>query len=288
LNASVIIPSYYRTHDLSQLFECLLNQRTKPNEVLVVDDTPTADSSIKNLCEEFSARFNQGDIILQYIRKQRERSVAISRNLGAKMAHGDTLIFIDSDIRPSPDYIEKVLQIFNKYPSALGVGGWFPPSHKTMKGFRYYFNQILRRLFSLTHDSRNSCRNFEYPIELSNTIHCQYLLGGSMSFRKRVFDEFQFDESLKAHAFGEDFLFSNSVSKKYPNALLLSPEARICNAPSQEARLKGEELLDTQFRNAKYILTKLWGLKGLLLFGRQYVGIVFLNNEEKLWEIRKV
>jgi len=281
LRTSVIVPTYRRSYDVSRLFECLLRQTEKPEEVLVVDDTPSNNSIIKNLCEEFSGEFSSAGMILVYIRKY-ERSISRSRNVGAKTAQGDILVFLDSDTMPFPDYIEKVLQTFNKHPNAIGVGGWFPPSNKTTKGFLYYSNQILRRLCSLTHDSRNSCRNFEYPITLSNTINCQYLIGDTMSFRRRVFDEFQFDENLGAYSFGEDFLFSNSVSKKYPNSLLLSPDVRCINVASEEARVKGKELLDIQFRNGKYILTKLWGLKGLLLFGRQYIGHVTLNKVEKI------
>ena len=280
LNASVIVPSYYRSYDVSRLFECLLRQTEKPEEVLVVDNTITYE--IMDLYKEFKSEFTRAGTALVYVRRTTKRSISRSRNVGAKTAQGDILVFLDSDTMPFPDYIEKVLQTFNKHPNAIGVGGWFPPSNKTTKGFLYYSNQILRRLCSLTHDSRNSCRNFEYPITLSNTINCQYLIGDTMSFRRRVFDEFQFDENLGAYSFGEDFLFSNSVSKKYPNSLLLSPDVRCMNVASEEARVKGKELLDIQFRNGKYILTKLWGLKGLLLFGRQYIGHVTLNKVEKI------
>ena len=280
LNASVIIPSYYRSYDIFRLFECLLDQKTKPDEVLVVDDTLN-NNSIRNLCEEFKGEFNRTGTALVYVRKQ-ERSISRSRNVGAKTAQGEILVFLDSDTMPFPDYIEKVLQTFNKNPNAIAIGGWFPPSNKNTKGLRYHSGQILRKLCCLTHDSHNSCKNFEYPITLSNTIHCQYLIGDTMSFRRRVFDEFQFDENLGAYSFGEDFLFSNSVSKKHPNSLLLSPDVRSMNVASEEARVKGEELLDIKFRNGKYILTKLWGLKGLLIFGRQYIGLVTLNKTEKI------
>jgi GT2 family glycosyltransferase len=275
LNASVIIPTYYRSRDLNRLFENLLKQLTKPVEVLVVDDTPTFE--IKNLCKKYRSKFQKAAVRLVYVKNYRERSISIARNLGAKMAFGDILMFLDSDISPYPDYLKNVIEAFNKYPNALGVGGWFSPLQKSRKGFRYYSNQVLIKLFSLTRDSQNSCRNFEYPIILSRTIYCQYLLGSTMSFKRSVFNEFQFDDKLKDYSWGEDFLFSNSITKAYPNTLLISPHARCINYASNEARLKGKALFDVQIRNAKYILTKLWGLRGLLLFGRQLIGLRFFR-----------
>ena len=280
MKTSVVVPTYHRSYDVFRLFECLLRQTEKPEEVLVVDNTTT--NEIMDLYEEFKGEFNRTGTALVYVKRRTKRSISRSRNVGAKTAQGEILVFLDSDTMPFPDYIEKVLQTFNKNPNAIAIGGWFPPSNKNTKGLRYHSGQILRKLCCLTHDSHNSCKNFEYPITLSNTIHCQYLLGATMSLRRRVFDEFQFDENLGAYSFGEDFLFSNSVSKKHPNSLLLSPDVRSMNVASEEARVKGEELLDIKFRNGKYILTKLWGLKGLLIFGRQYIGLVTLNKTEKI------
>ena len=276
----MVIPTYYRSRDLTRLFESLLKQLAKPIEVLVIDDTPTFE--IKNLCEKYKYKFQKTAVRLEYVKNHRERSISIARNLGAKMAFGDILIFLDSDILPYPDYVKNVIDAFKKYPNALGVGGWFAPLQKSKEGFRYYSNQVLLKLFSLTRDSRNSCRNFEYPIILSRTISCQYLLGSAMSIKRSVFNEFQFDDRLLGYSLGEDFLFSNLIDKTYPNTLLVSPQVRCINYVSNETRLKEKEFFDVQIRNGKYILKKLWGIKGLLLFGRQFIGLYFFRVIKKI------
>jgi len=287
LKSSVVIPTYYRSYDLFRLFESLLKQLVKPEEVLVIDDTPTTE--IKHICEEYNGEFSRIGITLYYVKQHGSpRSISIARNLGAKMAHGDIVIFIDSDIMLYPDYIEKVMGVFQKNPKTVGVGGWFSPNTRrqiSAKGIHYHFNQTLCKIFALERDSRNSCKNFEYPLVLSRTIHCQWLLGGSMSLRRSVFNEFQFDENLKGYSWGEDFLFSNLIIKKYPESLLITPDARSINVCSGEARLEGKELFNLQMRNAKYILTKLWGFKGLLLFGRQHLGILFFKVKEGIWKL---
>jgi len=103
-----------------------------------------------------------------------------------------------------------------------------------------------------------------------------------MSVRRIVFDEFQFDENLRAYSLGEDFLFSNSIYKKYPDSLLLSPDIQFFDSYSKEARPNDKERCELEIRNGKYILTRLWGFKGLLIFARQLVGLKILEEIERI------
>jgi GT2 family glycosyltransferase len=191
------------------------------------------------------------------------------------MAHGDIVMFIDSDVTPYPDYVEKVLNVFKKYPRALGVGSWVSsvPRRPPPMGIRYFTNQTLLKLFYL---------GVEYPIVLSRTIYCRWLLGTSMSFRRSVFSEFQFDENLKGYTWGEDFLFSSSISERYRESLLLTPDAVCIHNWSGEARPEGKDFFEMQMRNDKYVLTKLWGFKGLTMFGRKYLGLWFFRVIRRL------
>jgi glycosyltransferase involved in cell wall biosynthesis len=286
LKASMVIPTYYRSNDLCHLFKSLLRQLVKPEEVLVIDDTPTAE--IKDLCAKYDAKLFKAGITLIYVKNHRERSISVARNLGAKMAHGDIIMFLDTDVIPYPDYTEKILDTFKKYPEVKGVGGWMRPAARDLDfvgRLRYNFLQRLCKLFSLNQDSRNSCKNYEYPIMLSSTIYCQWLLGGGMSFRSSIFNEFKFDENLKGYSFGEDFLFSNLICMRYPRSLLMTPDAKCTNAVSEEARLRGKELFNIKMRNGKYILTKLWGFKGLILFGRQRLGFLIFEVIENIHKL---
>ena len=282
MKASVIIPTYYRSHDLSCLFNSLLEQRVKPGEVLVIDDTPNTE--IKSLCEKYFAEFGRTGVTLVYVKNRRERSISVARNVGANMARGNILLFIDSDVILYPDYIEKVLDTFKKYPRVLGVGGWEKRliDYQHPEGVRFYLLQLFDKLFFLWHFSRNSCNAFEIPIELSSTTHSQYLNGQSLSLRKSVFNDLQFDENLKGYSWMEDFLFSASINKKYPESLLITPEAMYTHTISAESRLTGKNLVDVKRRNRKYVLRQLWGSKGLVMFSLQNLGILIFKTVEKL------
>ncbi|MEM3566639.1 MAG: glycosyltransferase family A protein [Candidatus Bathyarchaeia archaeon] len=121
MEVSVIIPTYYRPKDLIDLFESLLRQTVKPLEVIVVDDTST--DVIESVCESYYNRFKKFDIKPAYVRNYKEPSLTIARNIGVSIAKGDVILFLDNDVVLHTDYIEKVLEVFNNNPNALGVQG---------------------------------------------------------------------------------------------------------------------------------------------------------------------
>jgi len=98
-----------------------------------------------------------------------------------------------------------------------------------------------------------------------------------MSYRRSVFNEFQFDEKLKGYALGEDFLFSNSIHQRYPRSLLLTPDAMATHSYSNEARIDETKFATMERINSKYILTKLFGFKGFFMFGMQRLGILIFK-----------
>jgi len=268
MKVSVVVPTYHRAEDLAELFGSLLRQTVMPFEVIIVDDTPN--NTISGLCEEYKTLFKSVGSKLTYTRNLRERSLTISRNLGVKLAEGELVMFFDSDVVLYPDYIEKILEVFRKYPNALGVQGWIVNSRKDKLD---RLSQILNRVFFLDHSAKDSCKFSEYPAILTKIINCEHLSGANMTYKREVFSEFKFDESLEKYCYMEDVLFSHPVFKKYPKGLFITPYAKCIHKSSEIGRIerKGLERLKNQHR--KYVLIKLFGLKGLLLYYWQSLGI---------------
>jgi glycosyltransferase involved in cell wall biosynthesis len=78
--------------------------------VLVIDDGSKDNSlHIANSfpCKIFKLNDNQG--------------AAVARNVGAKNAHGDTLLFIDSDIVIKVDTLNLFVESLKKYPAVFGI-----------------------------------------------------------------------------------------------------------------------------------------------------------------------
>jgi glycosyltransferase involved in cell wall biosynthesis len=216
MKVSVIIPTYYRQKDLAELFGSLLIQTYKPLEIIIVDDTPTED--IKKLCDVYKGKFTELGIILVYYRNTEKRSAAVARNIGAIKASGSIYLFLDSDVILFPDYIEKILDVFNLYPHAVAVQGWII-NHSRKR--HHYMRQIIYKIFRMSHYTKDSCRLSEYPSLLTRVINCECLSSSNFAVKCEIFDEFKFDENLEGYSYMEDLLFSHSVFKKYKNCFVV-------------------------------------------------------------------
>lgn len=274
MTISVVIPTYYRSRELARLLDSIKKQKVKPMEVIIVDDTP--DDVIRLLVEDTVITARIANVDLKYIKNPKERSTSIARNIGAKIAKGDVVLFLDSDVVLHSGYIQGLLKTYEDYPEAVGIAGWirFLSNQRPAQNKSYYFYQTLNKLFLLGHDSRDSCRFFEYPMVLTRTIGCQRFVGANMSFKRSLFTIFEFDETLKGYAFLEDALLSGLVLKKYRGKLLMTPDAICYHLYSQEGRERELNLRSVIIRNRKYVLVKLFGARGLLMFGWQNFGLL--------------
>jgi len=265
---SVIIPTFYRQADLSELFDSILKQTIKPFEVLVVDDTPN--DTIKIVCKRYETKFKNINTDLRYLRNPRHQSAGVARNVGIENTGGDIIFFLDSDVILYKECVENILEVFNDNPEALGVQGWI--INYRIYGNNIYYYPLFAKIFCLKRNVKNSCKYFEYPIILTKIINCATLHGGCMAFKKNVLSEFRFDENLKKYSYMEDNLLSHSILQKYPNSLFITPYAKIIHKVSETGRMEDKALSKHQESCRKYVLTKLFGFKGLLIYYWQNIG----------------
>ena len=94
---SVIIPVYNEQNSISDCLSSLKNQSVKDVEVIVVDDGST-DQSI--------ARIKKSKISLL---TQKHMGAGPARNLGAKNAHGNILVFVDADMTFDKNFIKNLI-----------------------------------------------------------------------------------------------------------------------------------------------------------------------------------
>ena len=264
---SVVVPTYYRPKELGDLFDSLLNQSIRPFEVVIVDDTPT--KAVRNLCEDFETKFRVIGSRLFYLRNLGTRSTTATRNMGVIKTEGEIILFLDSDVILHPLYIERMLDVFKRL-DAIGVQGWIV----NLKPVAFPLYQTLKRAFFMMSYRQNGYKFYEYPYPLTGIVSCEAFRGANMAFVRKIFDEFRFDENLKFYAFNEDLLFSYSVFKKYPGKLFITPHAKCMHKVSKEGRDRslGPELHRAKCR--KYVLTKLFGSKGLMMYHWERLGIL--------------
>ena len=110
MSASVVIPSYESQDNLGATLDALVAQSaTAEIEVIVVDCSDTdavekicADAGVR--CHRVSERFNPGT----------------GRNIGAELASGELLIFVDADVILAPDAVQHALDAHASGHKAFG------------------------------------------------------------------------------------------------------------------------------------------------------------------------
>lgn len=102
-NASVVIPTYNRSELLEMTLNSLTRQQLNPEfrfEVIVVDDG--SDDDTRDIVKQFKTRFSN---LRYYYQKNKGYRVARARNIGTKKSKGELIIFVDSGVIVSENFV---------------------------------------------------------------------------------------------------------------------------------------------------------------------------------------
>jgi glycosyltransferase involved in cell wall biosynthesis len=151
---SVIIPVYNGERFLRACLDSLKNQTYQNYEIIVVDDGSTDGS--KSLVKA------PAKLILSPGRT----GAGAARNLGARHAQGDYLLFTDADVVAPSSWIEKTVQLIQKKGIKCGGGGYAGPIEDTFIQW-FAFEELAWRRHHL---------NGEVESLVSNNLFCQRVL----------------------------------------------------------------------------------------------------------------
>lgn len=244
MEISTIIPAYNRVEDLNKALNSILIQTFLPKEVIVIDNSNKDRDKIKKLVEHKVLSFKTKNIYLRYIYNEKENSLTTARNLGVNYASNEIISFLDDDLILDKEYYKNIKKVFEEHPHALGVMGQTIFYSKKNK-IKFLISQLLGKIFYLGFNEINKCRvlpslGVTSPLA-DKIINCEWISGAS-SYRKKVFNEFKFDEKLKKYSIGEDTDFSHRVFKKYPYSLFMTPWAKYIHTLSLQGRNPKKEL----------------------------------------------
>lgn len=122
MKLSIIIPTYNEEEYLPKLLDSIKRQDYKDYEIIVAD----ADSTDKtvNIARNFGCKIVKGGM------------PAVGRNNGAKIAKGDILLFLDSDLKLSKGYLKNCVSEFEEDNLGIAISQMMADSDR-----KYY--QIL-------------------------------------------------------------------------------------------------------------------------------------------------
>ena len=127
---SIIIPTYNEEEYLPVLLESIKQQEFDDYEVIVADAHST--DKTREIAESYGCIVVDGGM------------PAVGRNNGAKVAQGEYLLFLDSDLKLTDDYLRNVLYEFQMEKLGIAITKMLPLSNKaTDKLFHDFANYFM-------------------------------------------------------------------------------------------------------------------------------------------------
>ena len=260
---SIIIPTLNESRYLPHLLEDLSNQSFKDFEVIVVDGSSTDQTVAK-------AKLFQSKLPTLTILTSPRRHVCTQRNLGAKHAKADILLFSDAD---------------NRLPSYF------------LQGIKYRWESNNTNILStwLAPDVINNTNNtisfaINTFIELQNNLKPTYLLEAMIIISKECFTAINgFDESID-YSEGKSII-QPAIKMGYSSFVVRDPiyttsfrrfrKYGVAKMASHVAKLELAKLLGPEFKS--YQTKKLYPMLGGTLFSKpKRAKNKFLKNIAKI------
>jgi GT2 family glycosyltransferase len=229
--SSFIICTRNRPGELWRCLGTLLQQTVLPNEVVIVDASDEShEEALRKLLENHPIK-------LVYVRTPAGRTRQL--NAGVRVSSGDPVFFVDDDVELDPRFHEELLCAFEREgPTLGGVQGRIIDDTLLPLPRRAF-----RALFMLSRHTKDSPGRllpsgyYTTPARPTQTREVRALRLCGLGFRRKVFDDFSFDEGLGpgGYALKEDVDFSYRVSRLYK--LIVVPNAAFRHHKTPTARI---------------------------------------------------
>ncbi len=201
---SIVIPTYNSWHTLERCLHALFHQTDCQTdyEIIIVDDGSTDETAerIPQLAEQHPR--------IRYF-QQPNRGPATARNLGAREARGELILFTDADCEPTPDWISEMVKPFtDSADPVVAVKGAYLTRQKNLISLfaQYEFESRYRKMLK--------------------SEYTDFVDTYSSAFRKSVFITMGGFDTSFPHANNEDTEFSYRLAargykmKFNPNAVV--------------------------------------------------------------------
>ncbi|HJS01103.1 MAG TPA: glycosyltransferase, partial [Flavobacterium sp.] len=229
---SLIICTYMRPQQLLTLLQSVREQTLYPDEILIVDGSTNKETA--QILKE-----NQFQNLHYFLVKEKDRGLTRQRNFGISKVdtQSEVLCFLDDDTVLESNYFENLLNTYKLFPAALGAGGYIFNEVKWVKVEDNYLPNrnefcfdgwkrkdgsrfVLRKKMNLDTDcppgfspSFSHGRSVGFLPPTNKIYQVEQLMGGASSFRKSVFQDFQFSTYFEGYGLYEDADFTLRVSK---------------------------------------------------------------------------
>lgn len=245
---SVVIPTCNRPKELQELLDCLSKQDREIHEIIVID---SSDKEVKRLVQV--TNLPKIDFIKVDI-----KSAAFQRNIGMSRVNEGCvyLCFLDDDVKPSIDYLSKLIKMLEEN-NGVGISGIAvnPRNELTYRQPPRGMFGAVQRFFQLDSikDGKLLKSGVNIPVRTYTgpVVQVEWLIGCSIWKYKKVLNT-RFESDFKGVSLNEDVIFSLRASKF--GKLLVDPSTHLWHTESDIGRQKGASFWEMWVVNRKRLV----------------------------------
>ncbi len=270
---SVLIPTLNRTETVLNTLLALDRQSIKSFEVLVVDQSNNVPESLNS----FRAKNYQYNF-----RHIEEKGLPNARNVGAHLAQGEILVFIDDDVNPDDDLLAAYFREFER----LGDEYWMIAGRIWEHGTSM-FKQTERVVGGKITIYGKTMKNFDTDTQGD----CEWAAGGNFAVRRsRLLQVGGFDKNFIGNAMLEDADFSYRV-RKAGGKVFYSPHPRIEHLRIRTGgtrTIKKDKAMLYRAHNSVYFFRKhksLWQLPLVFLYLNGVAAKDFIRRKHSIMAV---
>ncbi len=250
MKLSIIIPTYNEEDYLPTLLESIKSQKFKDYEIIVADAN-SCDDTVR-IAKDFGCNIVEGGM------------PGVGRNKGANAAQGEILLFLDSDLELTPNYLEELISEFEYEKLDIGITQINPLSEKRRDKILHDLANWFMIAFEKIKPHGAGC----YGIVSKKELHEKYS---------------GFNEDL---TFGEDTDYIERIAKEHTFKVLRNP---VINVSTRRLEEEGLGKLARQY--GKSTFNDLRGIRTNaedLEYGFDHCPKDSLEKEDLMAKIRKM
>ena len=232
MNFTLIICTYNRRKAIEILMNSVVTQYVYPNQIIIVNGSLNQET--KTFFE--TTNFKNLDYLLI---DDSNRGLTKQRNFGISKvnASSEIICFLDDDTILDNNYFSEIIQTYQKFPDAFGVGGyitnevnWEKKSIDFKENSKYFsydgFHRmedkrfVLRKTLGLDSDVPpgfflffSHGRSISYLLPSGKTYKVEQLMGGVSTFKKEELEKHKFSTYFEGYGLYEDAEFTIRISK---------------------------------------------------------------------------
>ncbi len=281
---SIVMPVYKRSEIISLSLNSILSQSFAPLELIIVDNN-TKDKEtkkLKKIINDYSKKTTHPIIY----KKCPKNSGALARNMGAAVASGDLIAFLDSDVVLDFDYYETLAKYFDSDDKLIAIQGLDRSlleveisrgNSNTIKKLTYHFEQIFETslLFNKKKPYVSPSLAIAHPSLADEfELYSEWISTCAGIFKKSLFKKYKFPEQFITYSNNEYLMFSYQLYKNDEGKMIYTSKAKYKDIQTNNGRINRIELMYQIQTYDLYIFIRVFKInfKNIIIFIKSRIG----------------